>query len=489
MSFRRKIAYNTIAQLSGRIITTLFSVILTILLTRYLGVVGYGQYNIAITFIGLFVVLADLGIYPISVREISQNPEESKKIIGNVFTYRLFSAFFVILLGFLISFLTSYDLLVKLAIGIVGISSFFSLLTGSLMAIFQVNYRMDLPAFIEVFSRGLFLALVYFGIRAQYGLLKIFWLMNLTGFLNLLIVYLTSRSFLKFRPQFDLKFCQGFLRESLPMGIVTILSLAHFKIDTILLSLYKPTYDVGIYGVAYRVFENLIVIPSIFVGLLFPRLSELITQDKKILIDFLQKAVNVLSLAAVPTIVTFLFLAPLCIQVIAGSDFIAASFPLRILSLGLLWVFLGAPFSLVVVAAKKQKYLIFAWLGLLAVNLILNLIVIPLYSYKGASFVTFTSELFVFALLYSLMVWLLKLRVSFSFLKRTLLPALIATFFFYYFLKLIPLFNLPRFSELILIFQLLLVVGAGLLYFCLYGGLYYLLERIRKSPEEITQFK
>lgn len=484
MSFKRQIAYNTTVQLAGKALCILISTVIVMLLTRYLGPSGYGQYNIAITFVGFFIVLADLGVYQIAVREMAQKAEEREKILGNVFVYRFFSALFVFLFAFLVGLLMPYENLVKLAIGIVAIQSFLGILTGSLISIYQVNYRMDLPALAEVLSRGLFLALVFGAIYFKFNLLGIFWFLVLVNFFNLLLVYLQSRPFLKLKPQVSLLYLKNFLKESLPMGLVVILSMIHFKSDTIILSLFKPSFDVGIYGASYRVYENLFLIPTIFIGLLFPKFSELFLKDKDHLKRILQRAIDLLILAVFPTVVFFFLFAPLIILVIAGKDFSLSIPPLRILLLTLFWIFLTIPLTNLLVAAKKQRELIKVF-GIMAIlNIMLNLFLIPRFSFIGAAWATFFSNFFVFLSVFILAKKLLKVVPDFSLLKKifplsVLSLLLICPFSFW------SLLSLKNFQNLNLPFQLALTVFLLVLGFLIYFGLLFLFKIIKK--EEISE--
>ena len=67
-------------------------VITIALLSRYLGVDAFGQYNYIFAFYYFFVVINDLGIDVIVVREASRNPSHAEKIIGTMRTFKLLIA-------------------------------------------------------------------------------------------------------------------------------------------------------------------------------------------------------------------------------------------------------------------------------------------------------------------------------------------------------------------------------------------------------------
>ena len=480
MSFKRQVAYNTTVQIIGKAIVTVLSVLITILLTRYLGPSKYGQYNIVITFVGFFVVLADLGVYPIAVREMSQHPENKEKIYGNVVTYRVFSAILTMGLAFLIGLLMPYPEVVKFAIGIYAVATFVGLLVNLVMAVFQINYRMDLPAIADVLGRGLYLLVLFFALQRHYSLYGIFWLLVLTSIFNLGLNLFLGRRYIKLKPALDFVFIKSFLRESLPLGLATIFGMIHFKIDTILLSLMKPSFDVGIYGASYRIFENLIIIPAIFVGMVFPRLSFLFMNDFAGFKKIFQKSLDLLILIAIPVVIIFYFLSPYLVSVVAGREFYLAIFPLKILLFSLFATFLISIFSYTLIAAKKQTVLIYVWAALSAINIILNLIFIPHFSYKGAAVVTVTTETLTLITLYVLVKKLINIKPNLAYVTKSFLPALIFISGFYFLAK-SHFINLDYFADLALYNQILLVSAVLIFSFLIYGLLLLLFKVIRKN--------
>lgn len=87
----KKIYRNTIAQIAGKLATALISIILIKILTNYLDVAGYGLYSKIYNYLSIFAVIADLGLYTITVREIAEHQDDKKRvehILGNTLTLR-----------------------------------------------------------------------------------------------------------------------------------------------------------------------------------------------------------------------------------------------------------------------------------------------------------------------------------------------------------------------------------------------------------------
>ena len=102
----KQVYTNTIAQLAGKLSTVLISIFLIKILTNYLTIDEYGLYNKIYNYLSIFSVIADLGLYTITVREISAcvgDRERARHIVGNVLTLRTLSGFGIIVLACLIA--------------------------------------------------------------------------------------------------------------------------------------------------------------------------------------------------------------------------------------------------------------------------------------------------------------------------------------------------------------------------------------------------
>ena len=109
----RKIYSNTIAQIAGKILTALISIVMIKILTNYLDIAGYGLYSKIYNYLSIFAVIADLGLYTITVRELSAHKDDEvmvRKISGNILSLRTLSGIIIIAVSLLISLgLAGYD--------------------------------------------------------------------------------------------------------------------------------------------------------------------------------------------------------------------------------------------------------------------------------------------------------------------------------------------------------------------------------------------
>ncbi|HBA44806.1 TPA: hypothetical protein DEG21_04850 [Patescibacteria group bacterium] len=79
----KKVYFNTIAQLAGKFSTAFISIFLIKILTNYLSLDDYGLYSKIYNYLSIFAVIADMGLFTITIREISAN-RENKDIVRKI---------------------------------------------------------------------------------------------------------------------------------------------------------------------------------------------------------------------------------------------------------------------------------------------------------------------------------------------------------------------------------------------------------------------
>ena len=83
----RKIATSTLWQFGSQVTMAALSVVTVKLVAVGLSIELAGQYNTAYGYLQIFGILADFGLYAVSVREVAR-AEDKAKVIGNLFTLR-----------------------------------------------------------------------------------------------------------------------------------------------------------------------------------------------------------------------------------------------------------------------------------------------------------------------------------------------------------------------------------------------------------------
>ena len=395
----KKIAINTIISAAARILGTALALVTIGLITRSLSKTEWGEYSIVLTFGGIFAVLADLGLYQLMVREISKEGADEQKIASQIFSLRLIVSLFIFALAPLASLFFPYSSSARWAI-LVGMIGFW-FLSGSqvLMGPFQKYLRMGKVAWAELAGRVAQLALVFVFIKLQSGFLWIVAALAFSSLFNFLLIYLMVQRYIRVKFAIDLAFWKVLLRTTYPLAISNVLVMIYFSTDALILSVFWPAADVGVYRLPYKILESLIFFPSMFVGLIMPYLTRSAFSDESRFKQIFQRGYDVLTMAAAPLVLGTFFVSPAIISLLGGSKYTESVPVLNILIVATGFIFFGALFSFTLIALEKQKTLLKISAVGAVFNLIFNLIFIPRYSYYAAAWGTVLTEALVTVLM------------------------------------------------------------------------------------------
>lgn len=394
MAVVRKIAYNVFFNATAKILATVLALVSIGFITRYLGRDGFGDYATVLAFFSFFGSLADLGLYSVATREISRVGADEKKIMGNVFSLRLFSSLTVFLFSPLV-FLLPYSHELKIGIIIAAASFVFSASYSVLNGIFQKYLVMDRVAITELIGKVIQLLIIILAVKMDWGFSVIISSLLFYMIFNFVVILILSRKYIRFKIEIDFDYWKKFLKESLPMGIAVVITFLYFKTDTIMLSMMQSSSDVGIFNAAFKVIENITFFPAMLIGLILPLTARYIFTDKEKFQNISDKTFKVLLILIIPVVIGALFLADGIIRLIGGGGFAESANVLRIIIFSLAFIFFGSFFNNVLLAGNLQKKLMVA-LGFCAVfNISLNFYLIPHYSYLGASYTSVFTEMLV----------------------------------------------------------------------------------------------
>lgn len=465
MKLSSKIAYNTIIQLIGKVVSTILGLISLAMMARYLGQDGFGSYTTIITFVSFFAIIADLGLTLVTVQMISRPGVDENKILNNLFGLRLVSILLFLGLAPLVAIFLPYPLFVKIGILIAALSFIFPALSQVLIGLFQKRLRMDKAVIAETASRVLLVFGTWWVLVSDGGLNGLLWISVASAALNFIVSYFLSTTYFLLKPAFNLSVWKEIFKLSWPLAITIVLNLLYLKTDTLILSFIKSPGEVGLYGAAYRIIDVLTTLPFMFAGIILPILTlSWFEQKKEYFNSVLQKSFDLMAIFSIPIIAGTLVLAEPLIILVAGNDFAGSGLILKILIFALAAIFLGCMFAHAVIAIDRQKKMIGAYIYVGITSVVLYLILIPRFSYYGAAAVTIYSELAI-AFLSAYVVWrYTKFIPSFKIVIRVL----ISSFILWLFLYLIPnnfyynwfgLISSAAISIIIYFFSLYLIKG------------------------------
>ena len=195
--------------------------------------------------------------------------------------------------------------------------------------------------------------------------------------------------------------------QTLPIGIMFIFSQINFKEDEILLSVMKlpakyglnNTESVAVYALPYKIFEVALVVPTFFMNSIYPVMVRHMTEGAKKLKKTFLQTIWVLVASGIGAGLIGLVFSKLAIDLLGGAEFTQSIIVLKILLGGLVFYYVTQPVAWLIVTLGKQIYLPYIYLIAAVINLVVNLVFIPKYSFYAAAIATHTSEALILVML------------------------------------------------------------------------------------------
>jgi O-antigen/teichoic acid export membrane protein len=387
---------NTGSQALARAVSIALGAVTMVVLTRHLGVGGFGVVVAATMYVSLFSVLVDLGTGTILVRALATSPRSAGPLLGKALGLRIALA---IAAGIVAAALlpavygAGADERMRLAVLIVLPTIVFGSIASTLSAPLQAGLRMRRIAVVDIAVQLTATASILALAHANRGLYAFLTVGVVAAGLNAALVALACRGAGLAAPQIDLDAWRRLLVEALPLGVALVLNTIYFRIDAILLSVLRGPEDTGIYGAAFRFLEVSTSFTNLLVLSLFPLLAAASHgHDVARVRELAQRGLDLLVLAGVPLVVGTIMVAPSLIRLAAGEAFTASVSPLRIVIVAAALMPVNSLFGYLLIAMRHERDALWLNIVALVMNVALNVALIPRYGVIAAAWIGTASE-------------------------------------------------------------------------------------------------
>jgi PST family polysaccharide transporter len=389
----RRIAGNTGWLFAERILRMGLSLVVLVWLARHLGPEQFGTYNYAIAFVLLFSELTTLGLNAILVRDIVNNPEDSDEIVGTAFVMRLFGGLLSLALSFtLISLLRPDDLLMRLLVTIVAFGTIFrafEVIDYYFQSRVESKYVVmaKVAAFVATSASTVLLILANASLPAFVAVKAAEYV--LTG-VGLALMYRYKSNLLSaWRFSFDRG--KSLVKQSWPLILSGFGAIVYLKVDQVMLGEMIGEAAVGIYAVAAQLSEVWYFIPLAIATSVFPSLLKSKQASPEAYHGKLQSLYDFLVILALVITVPVAALSTPLVTMLYGEVYREAGGILAIHIWASLFIFMRAALSKWLIAEGLFIFsLVTHGLGAIT-NVLINLMLIPLYGGTGAAIATVIS--------------------------------------------------------------------------------------------------
>lgn len=401
-----RIAKNTTYLTGALIVQKILSFWYFAYIAKSLGDDSINVYLSALTITTIFGIFIDLGFAPVLIREIAKHREETHRYLNTTITLKLLTAVLAYVGAIMYGAFFGYESNVTTLIIVTGLVMVVDSFTLTFYSIFRGHQILQYEAIGTVLNKVIVIIAGVIGLKLGYGLPAVVVSLLLGSAVNALFAGILLMRKLSWRPHFsfDKTTLRKLGRIAVPFAVASGLVTLYAYVDQLLLSnprLIDPTDGknyLAWYGTAYKLTFALQFVPAAVAAAIFPAMSAFHRENKELLRRTFHRAMVYLLYIALPLCAAIMILAKPLILTVYSDVFQPAILPLQILTGSLLFVFLNYPVGYLLNATDRQTRNTVHIAIALGVNFILNLLLIPRFTFVGASIVSSISSALLFFL-------------------------------------------------------------------------------------------
>lgn len=366
------------------------------------GPAGYGEYYALLNFSLLLSALLDVGISNFNARRIAIQREAGLSDLPHLLgiKFLLFGLYLALTLGG--GLLLDYGKTGMLWLLFICFNQGLNFLNSYLRSNLAGLHLFKLDGILGVLDKLLMsIGAIPLVLGHTYGsgsLISDFILVQLLAYLltSLLLLLILGRKTpiqLKIAPKLQWRL----LQQTMPFATLGILMGLYTKLDAVMLEALLPAgaYAAGIYAAAYRLLDAMAMVPILMSGILLPQFSSLLAKNE-LTPAFVRTSALLLGGIGFLAAVVLMLHADFAMSTLYTHTSETQSRVFSWLMLSFIPLSLNYVFGTLLTAAGAMKRINLIALGGLAMNLMLNFLLIPTQGAEGAAIATLVTQIFIF---------------------------------------------------------------------------------------------
>ncbi|WP_081993443.1 flippase [Pseudomonas flexibilis] len=380
---------NSLWMLSEYGMKVVSAIFVTIYVARYLGPEQFGVLSYALAIVAVFMALSRLGMESILVRDLALFPERRQAFMSTAFTLMVMASFvsFVLLSGLVLLLEESYENRIYIFVISMGIIfQAFSVVEYNFQSQVKAKYSSIAKSLSLVVSAATKILLVWL----EAGL--IFFAASYLLDFVVTAAILLAMNFKKSQPNFfcgyDSSLLRPLLKSAWPMMLSAISVSLYSRIDQIMLKSMVGLHELGVYAAAIKVFEGWMIVPYVISISLLPAIVRFKAAESKSYEKNMAILFAFLFWSSALVALFFSFFGEFVISMTFGSKYLDSASILVVVMWSATFAALGSITArYLTVEGMESKILSRTLVGLI-VNVLLNLVLIPVYGVQGAAIST-----------------------------------------------------------------------------------------------------
>ena len=345
-----------------------------------------GQYVFALSFTTLFSIFIDLGLSPILTREAAKNQVQANQYLKNVLGLKIPLAILTLIAAWFFINVTGKPAEVRLLIYLASLVMLLDSFSLSFWVIFRSQHNLKYESIATILVQIIIFVLGLIALKTTGEVKNLILALLAASLFNFFLAIILLKFKLKFNlaPRYDQAIIKHFLKIVPAFALAGIFVKIYNASDSVLLSYLASDEAVGFFAVPAKVvyaFQQ--VIPAAFAAVIFPAFSYYHLKDKTQLAKTFNKAFNYLTIVSLPIAFGLIITLPQIINLFWPSyQLVIPTF--FVMGLAIPFIFLAFPTGYLLNACDRQKNTTLNRGIITALAVILNIILIPKFSFFGA---------------------------------------------------------------------------------------------------------
>ncbi len=385
---------------SGRSLAHAAALLLFVVLSRAFGPEGIGAYSFAMAFTGFFAVVADFGLYALTLKELSRGSDAIGDAYAPILVLRTVLSVAVLAFLLLSLELFGFPRETSLIIAAIGVFQLAQRLTRGYGAAFLAREDSRVAAALDA-SLGTLAPLAVIGaVAAGANLQTALIALPLVAVCHAALGHwwlVATRSSSRRRVS-----CRDIIevaQDAIPYAFSGLLTQLSRRIDVLLLGFLLGTIAAGIYNVAFRVALLPLLVLQFSAVALFPRASKLHASSPREFEKLYHRALGVMVLLGIPATFGLALVAPAVVIQLFGEGLAESTAILRILAALVAVRCASRVMAIFLMSSDRQALRTKLQLIAALAHILSNAVLIPWMGIAGAAVATIGSELLVLVLL------------------------------------------------------------------------------------------
>jgi O-antigen/teichoic acid export membrane protein len=391
---RQRAARDVLLQVVTRVGNLALGVVVTALLARTLGNVRYGEWATLLNVLAIVGYFASLGMEKVVVREAAAHPEREQEWLGAMMLLRLGLLGPVIVLSLLAVLLLERSNQMLFA-GLILVTAMPFDGTSVLGLVFQLRVNNTVPMVVLTVRSLLWAVAVAVVYWQGGGMVVLAIAMAATNAVGSIVQTVAALRILPRWPRPSRAQLVPLVRVGVPLAIAGMLIISYARIDGLIVYAISGSRAAGLYSAVYNVLDSSHFVPLSVLTTLTPIIAASWPAERERMLRVVRLAAELLSVASLGALAFAIAAATPLVRLIFGSSYVDAAPALPVLGAAFVFISFGYLQGNLLAVLGLQTRLMRISLVALAVNLVGNLILVPLTGFMGAAWMTLATEVVV----------------------------------------------------------------------------------------------